>query len=313
VHWLVLPVLWVALGGWREPLVLADASADGALRDRTIAFLTTRLEQPHVEPANRLRYWIAYASFRQSAAVAAQISSAPTRDALLRLTVVASQYHVRATLLTHQFGLDDPHDWLDESRALGAPWEFISPYLAAPQTSASADAVWRERIWLARIDPTQAADTEARFERERPNDDFNNAWVETFDAGVALPEATVTTLGGDEIDFRRSAVDGWTALLVWSPGCGSCVTDVERFDALAREFPGHILLVATGADVERVRLVLADSGITAPAVVAPPSLVAELRAARGSRLLVSPDRVFVALRGERWELDLRRALAVPSR
>jgi hypothetical protein len=309
----VLPALWIALGGWREPLVLADVTADVALRERTIAFLTWRLEQPHVEPTNRLLYWIAYANFRQNAAVSAQMATAPTLDALLQLTLTASRYHFRATLLTRQFGLDDRSDWFDESRALGAPWEFISPYLAAPQPAASAAAVWRERLWLARIDPAQAAEIETRFARERPNDDFNAAWAETFDEAMALPEATVTTLGGDDVDFRRSVIVGWTALFVWMPSCGPCQPDLERFDALAREFPGHVLLLASGGDVEQIRLQLADQGFTLPTVVVPTTLVTELSASPGARLLVSPDLVFVRLRGVRWEQDLRRAFAVPPR
>jgi hypothetical protein len=310
----VLPALWIALGGWREPLVVADLTGDVALRERTIAFLTARLDEPHVVPTNRLLYWIAYANFRQNAAISAQIATAPTLDALLQLTVTASRYHFRATLLTHRFGLDDRNEWLDEARALGAPWEFLSPYLDAPQTGASAAAVWRERVWLARIDPSQAAEIETRFARERPSDDFNVAWVETFDEAMALPEATVMTLGGDEVDFRRGGViDGWTALLVWAPACGECRPDLERFDALAREFPGHVLLLASGGDVEQIRLLLADRGLALPAVVVPATLVAELSAAPGARLLVSPDLVFVRLRGERWEQDLRRAFAVAPR
>jgi hypothetical protein len=313
VSWLALPALWIALGGWREPLVLADVTADMALRERTIAYLTVRLDGPHVVPTNRLLYWIAYANFRQNAAVSAQMATAPTREVLLQLTLAASRYHFRATLLTHRFGLDDRSEWLDESRALGAPWEFISPYLAAPQPAASSAAVWRERMWLARIDPASAGEIETRFVRERPNDDFNAAWVETFDEAMALPEAKGTTLAGDEIDLRRGGVAGWTALFVWMPACETCGPDLERFDALAREYPGHVLLLASGADVEQIRLELADRGLTIPAVVVPTSLVSELSAVPGSRLLVSPDLVFVRLRGERWELDLRHAFAVSTR
>jgi len=313
VLWIALPVLWTALGGWREPLLVADATGDVALRDRTIAALTARLGGPHVEPANRLLYWIAYANFRQSAAVAAQMAAAPTRDAALRLTLVASRYHYAATLLTRRFGLDDPREWRDEAHALGAPWEFISPYLAAPQPAASHEAGWRERIWLARIDPSQVDDIEARFARERPDEDFNTAWVQTFDEGVSLPESTVTTLGGDAVDLRRDVVNGWTAMLAWTPDCEACRDDLLRFDALGRAFPVHALLLAIDQDVERVRLSLADRGITLPTIVAPTALVRELRVSAGSRILVSPDRVFVPLRGVRWEDDVRRAFSLAPR
>ncbi len=310
---MLLPALIIALGGWREPVALADATSDAALRDRTIAFLTARLARPHAEPTNRLLYWMAYANFRQGAAVAASKSAAPTRVVLLQLVVLESQYHLRATLLTRQFGLGDRRDWLDESRALGAPWEFISPYLAMPEASASPTAVWRQRIWLARIDPMQTAEIEARFARERPDEDFNAAWVETFDEGVALPEATVTTPDGAPIDFRRTAIDGWTAILVWSTACDACRADLLRFDALAREYGGHVLLVSTETNAEAVRLWLADRGLAVPAVLAPAALVGELNAPPGTRLLVSPDRVVVPLRGQHWETDVRRAFSLIAR
>ena len=310
---MLLPALIIALGGCREPLVLADLTGDVALRDRIIAFLTTRLEQPHVEPTNRLRYWIAYANFRQSGVLSAQIATAPTREAMLERTVLASRYHFAAALLTHQFGLDDPNEWLDETRALGAPWEFISPYLDAPGTAASDNAVWRQRLWLARIDPAQATAIEERFARERPDEDFNAAWVSTFDDGEALPESTVTTLDGTTTDFRRTAIDGWTAILVWSATCGVCETDSVRFDALAREYPGHVLLLSADRDAETLRLALADRGLTVAVVLAPPTLVAQLNAAPGTRLLASPDRVAVPLRGARWEQDVRRAFSLIAR
>lgn len=310
---MLLPALIIALGGYRQPLVLADLTRDVALRERTIAFLTSHLEQPHVEPTNRLRYWIAYANFRQSAVVAEQVATASTREALLELTVLASRHHFRATLLTHQFGLDDPRDWLDEARTIGAPWEFVSPYLNAPGGAASSDAVWRERTWLARIDPTQTTDIEERFARERPEEDFNAEWVSTFDEGDALPESSVTTLDGATIDFRRAAVDGWTAILVWSTACEACAADLLRFDALAREYAGHVLLVSTDRDAEMVRLFLADRGLTASVVLAPPALAAQLNAVPGTRLLASPDRVVVPLRGVRWEQDLRRAFSLIAR
>lgn len=311
--WVVLPALWIALGGWREPLALADATNDAAVRDRTIAFLAGRLQQPHFEPTDRLRYWLAYASFRQGAEIAAHVPAAATRDESLRLSMLAFQHRLRATLLTRQFGLGDRREWIDDARALGAPWEFISPYLAAPTTVASADATWRERIWLARIDPSTVGDLEARFARERPDDDLNAMWVATFDEGEALPESTVTLLDGTSIDFRRSAVDGWTAILVWSMACDTCAADLARFDALAREYAGHMLLLATDPDPESVRLFVADRGLALSVVVAPPALVDQLHAVPGTRLLVSPDRVVVPLRSSWWEQDLRRAFAVPGR
>jgi hypothetical protein len=314
VLWIALPILWSALGGWRQPLVLSDAAGDVALRDRTIAFLTARLQAPHVEPTDRLRYWLAYASYRQGLSIAVRMPTATTRDESLRLGLLAFQHRQRATLLTHQFGLGDRREWIDEARALGAPWEFISPYLAALEPNAAlGDAAWRERIWLARIDPSSALELEAQFSRERPDGDLNAMWVGALDEGVALPEGTVTTLDGTGLVFRRTAVDGWTAILVWSVECMACEADLARFDALAREYVGRVLLLATDADTERVRLSLADRGVTLPTVVAPPEVVGHLSAAPGARLLVSPDRVFVPLRGDNWETDLRRAFSLAGR
>lgn len=313
MFWVVLPALWMALGGWREPLVLADVTDDAVLRDRTIAALAARLQQPHFEPTDRLRYWLAYASYRQAASIAARVPWAATRDESLRLSMLAYQHRQRAKLLTRQFGLGDRREWLDEASALGAPWEFISPLLAAPTTVASDDSTWRDRIWLARIDPSTVGELETRFARERPDDDLNAMWVTTFDEGEALPESTVTTLDGTSIDFRRHAVSGWTAILVWNRACDACRGDLARFDALAREYAGHALLLVTDPDPESVRLVLADRALALSAIIAPPALVDQLHAVAGTRLLVSPDRVFVPLRSAEWEADLRRAFALPAR
>jgi hypothetical protein len=321
---LLVPLLYTALGGWREPLALADwleqdprrtVAAEGvALRERMIPFLTERLRAPHPEPTNRLRYWLAYADDRAAASAERGAAAPSTPQQKLDLFVRTFLRLQQAALLTHQFGLEDPREWDDEARALAGPTQFIARYVdRLEQTPSNRERAWGERIWLARVDPSTVADVETRFARERPGDSFNAEWARTIEGGMSLPEGTLTTTDGESRDLRRTLEGRWTALLIWSPSCEACRGDLERFDALARQFTGRVFAITAEADAEAVRLFLADHGWSLPAAVVPASVVEQLRASPGSRFLVSPGLRFAELRGVRWEDDLRRALSVDRR
>lgn len=308
---MLLPALIIALGGWREPLVLADVLGDHgiALREQTIAFFVDRLRAPHFEPTNRLRYWLAYADDRQAAALYKEAATVTQPQRKLDASTRAYIHMSQASFLTHEFGLDDRSDWIGEALALGGRFEFITPYVSYIEEHATGSA-WRERTWLARIDPSTLSDLQTRFARERPGDSFDALWTSTFDDGMALPEGTLTTTDGERLDVRRSRTAVWTAVLVWSRACAGCVADLERFDALAREFPDRVMAITADGDAESARLFLADHGLTVPAAVVDRTFLEQLRAEPGAKLVISPRALFVQLRGERWEADARHALAV---
>jgi len=304
----LLPALIIALGGWREPLALADVLGDRGveLRERTIAFLIDRLRTPHFEPTNRLRYWLAYADDRQARALRRQITAASTAPQRVDISTAAYVRMAQASFLTREFGLDDPGDWSNEARSLGAPSEFISPYIRYIEEH-SNESAWTERIWLARIDPSTLPDLETRFARERPGDSLDHVWASTLESGMALPEGSITMTDGESRDFRRSLGGRWTVLVMWDATCDVCRGDLDRIDVLARSYPSNVLLLTTG-DAESVRLALADRGVTIPAAVVAPAVIDQLRAQPGSHLLVSPRLLFNELRGPHWEDDARRAL-----
>ncbi|HZR23417.1 MAG TPA: hypothetical protein VFA59_07520 [Vicinamibacterales bacterium] len=314
----LLPALIIALGGWREPLVLADVLGDDgvALRERTIAFLIDRLRTPHFEPTNRLRYWLGYADDRQAQAYDARETSLPNRADQLTARMRAFTATQQAALLTHQFALEDPADWVDEARTLGGDMQFLTRYidhLDQGGTDRLRDVAWHERLWLARIDPSQRDEIALRFARERPQDSFDAAWAGTFDDdSVALPEGTLTSIDAVHTDLRRSRPQAWTILLVWDVRCQTCLADLVRFAALAREFPEQVLTITADDDSEAVRLWLADHSLTVPVGLVDRSVVEQLRAVPGSKFVISPRGMSTRLRGERWEEDARHALQAPS-
>jgi hypothetical protein len=279
---------------------------------------------------NRQRYWLAYADDGAARDRRRAADAAPTVQRQAALRFEAFQYAQQAALLTKQFALGDRAEWSDLRDALGGREEFVTPVVEEMEANArtfesAGDAdraarvragVWSELAFLLRIDPTRRSEFERRFSVEEPGRSFDLFLAERFVVGrPMLPEATLRAVVTGDPDVEMHALRGaWRLLEVWNTGCASCRDSLVAADSLAREFPDRVIAAAVHEDPEHVRLHLASSGVTVPAVVISDEAGRQLGvSALPAHVIVSPDGRFAVLADANWAEQMRRILAAAEK
>jgi hypothetical protein len=177
--------------------------------------------------------------------------------------------------------------------------------------------MWRYLAWLTLADESRLDEMAARYAAAHPGESFNALRVSAFalSGGMQLPEGTVTSVSDpdDEVSLR-SRIGLWRLLFVWATTCRACEADLTAADLLAREFPNAVLSLATDDSAERVRLYLADRGITLETMLVPQAVAQQLQAADVPvKIIVAPSGTFFALLRETWDADARLILSQPVR